>query len=501
MSFHTIRPQRPALGTHRVTNPLIEPISWEFPVIVLLAILLFASDVLEWRAEETMNYVAPVCLSLALGVSAVKMALADSRAIWAPLFWFRVATVVYFGVGSVVPLVTNSATRLYLEAFYAFLSAEIQQVNLVVAVGVACILGSNLIFERLSRRDEHAVSRSQEIRVSNNALHLGIGMYLIGFIVKYLLILPSERGLIPIVIPGFVVNLTTLQLVGVSLLTIWGLSNARLSLFGVVLLVIFDSAMGVLMLSKTAAMYPLLAFVIGALSHRLTIRRLALAALFLWFTFDFLQPWVAYARGEQARAYRGSIVDFSDVAKIYASYFDSRKTLDSSQAIQQSLVRVSMVSVGAFVIAQYDRGHPGNSLEDAVYSFVPRFLWPEKPVIQVAAELSTLATGEVGNSVSAGYFAESYWNFGWIGLPMLLCPVGIFFNLATHFAGRVIERKDWLYLPILFLNLKVALLVDAWYVGFVGTIAQGLALYVVLRIVGHGLRSAGLMAAPSNSKG
>ena len=114
-------------------------------------------------------------------------------------------------------------------------------------------------------------------------------------------------------------------------------------------------------------------------------------------------------------------------------------------------------------------------------------------MVMIGAELATLASGEVGNQISAGYFAESYWNFGWIGLPLLMFPVGVFFNVTTHFAARVIQREDWLYLPVLFMSLKVGMQVDSWYNGFVAAVAQGFALYLIVKFGGKFLRGLGLM--------
>ena len=154
---------------------------------------------------------------------------------------------------------------------------------------------------------------------------------------------------------------------------------------------------------------------------------------------------------------------------------------------------MSYTNSAAFVISQYDRGLPGNSLRDSLYSFIPRFLWPEKPQFKVAGELATLATGTFGNSISAGYFAEAYWNLGWIGLPILMFPIGAFINVASHFAARVIARKDWIYLPLLFLNIKIGMSVTEWYVGFIGTIAQGIVLFFMLKLSGQWLRGMRLL--------
>jgi len=66
------------------------------------------------------------------------------------------------------------------------------------------------------------------------------------------------------------------------------------------------------------------------------------------------------------------------------AYFDNKQENDA-EAPQGSLLRVSFVNVAAFVVAQYDHGLPGDSLRDTLYSFIPRFLWPEKPVVLLEA--------------------------------------------------------------------------------------------------------------------
>jgi hypothetical protein len=209
-----------------------------------------------------------------------------------------------------------------------------------------------------------------------------------------------------------------------------------------------------------------------------------------------VSPWVGYGRTEAGiLASSGGEATFSDRVNYLRTYFDDVKTEKDPEERQEAVLRLSYTSAVAFVISLYDHGLPGDTLRDAVYSFIPRFLWPEKPLVMVQAELATLATGTFGNSISAGYFAEAYWNLGWIGLPLLMLPVGVFLNLTTHFAARVIARGDWPFLPLLFLNMKIGMGIEAWYIGFVGTIAQGLFLYVILRIVSYWLRSAGILPA------
>ena len=234
---------------------------------------------------------------------------------------------------------------------------------------------------------------------------------------------------------------------------------------------------------------------IGALCYNLTIPRLATAGLLVWFAFGILQPLVAYARNEAFSnpANQGAEFSLSRNFEYLRSYFVDSKAESDPEAVQGGLMRLSLVNVAAFTIAQYDHGLPGDSIRNVLYLFIPRVLWPEKPLLLSGYELSTLATGGVGNSISAGYFAETYWNFGWIGLVLLMFPVGAFFNWTTRFAARALAREDWLYAPLLFFNLKLSIAIGDAYSGFIGAAAQSFAMQIMLYFLGRLLRSAGLL--------
>jgi hypothetical protein len=478
----------------RATDPLIEPNWWELPAILALTATLTAADIWDWRAEETLNIVAPVWLSLALGASALKMGTADSRAIWTPLFWFRVATLIYFGLGNFAPMIMNSASLIYAQSSYFFLPADVEQVNLIAAAGVACVLSGNLIYEKLFVPARASGIARCAPRAPGEVLRKGVPLLLIGAGINYFILMPSSVGLIDFVVPGFVTSLAMCEHVGFALLAIWAFARSTTAVLAVAGLVAVESLVGLLMLNKTVALLPWIAFVIGALSYNFTIPRLATAGLLISFAFGILQPLVAYGRNEAYNNPANSDREMSLAQNLVylRAYFDNKEESDP-EAEQGSLLRVSFVNAAAFVVSQYDHGLPGDSLRDTLYSFIPRFLWPEKPMVLLGNELATLVSGDVGNQISPGYFAEAYWNFGWIGLPLLLIPVGFFFNVATHFAARVVEREDWLYLPVLFLSLKVGMQIDVFYIGFVGTAAQIFILYLAVKFGSQLLRSLGIL--------
>ncbi len=478
----------------RAKDPLIEPNRWELPAILALTATLTAADIGDWRAEDTLNIVAPVWLSLALGASALKMGTADSRAIWTPLFWFRVATLIYFGLGNIAPVIMNSASLIYLQSMYFFLPADVQRVNLIAAFGVACILSGNLIYEKLFVPARASGVARRAPRALGEAARKGVALFLIGVAINYFLMVPASMGLIDFVVPGFISSLAMCEYVGFALLAVWAFANSTTAVLAVAALVCVESLIGLLMLNKSSALLPWIAFVIGALSYNFTIPRLATAGLLISFAFGILQPLVAYGRNEAYNnpANNSAELSLSQNLVYLRAYFDNKQESDPEDP-QGSLLRLSFVNVAAFVVSQYDHGLPGDSLRNTLYSFIPRFLWPEKPLVLLGGELATLVSGEVGNQISCGYFAEAYWNFGWIGLPLLLLPVGFFFNVTTHFAARVIEREDWLYLPVLFLSLKIGMQIDSFYNGFVGTAAQIFALYLLVKFGGPLLRSLGLV--------
>ena len=494
MGYHSTRWELSVRPVGRAKDPLIEPNWWELPAILALIATLTAADIGDWRAEDTLNIVAPVWLSLALGASALKMGTADSRAIWTPLFWFRVATLIYFGLGNIAPMLMNSASLIYAQSAYFFLPADLERVNLIAAVGVACVLSGNLIYEKLFVRAGASGIACRAPRAPGEALRKGVPLLLIGAGINYFILMPSSMGLIDFVVPGFIASLAMCEHVGFALLAIWAFARSTTAVFAVAGLVAVESLVGLLMLNKSWALLPWVSFVIGALSYNLTVARLATAGLLISFAFGILQPLVAYGRNEAYNnpANTGTEMSLSQNLVYLRAYFDNKQENDA-EAPQGSLLRVSFVNVAAFVVAQYDHGLPGDSLRDTLYSFIPRFLWPEKPVVLLGGELSTLVSGEVGNQISPGYFAEAYWNLGWIGLPLLLLPVGFFFNVATHFAARVIEREDWLYLPVLFLSLKVGMEINSFYNGFVGTATQIFALYFVVKFGSQLLRSLGIL--------
>jgi hypothetical protein len=117
------------------------------------------------------------------------------------------------------------------------------------------------------------------------------------------------------------------------------------------------------------------------------------------------------------------------------------------------------------VVNRYDAGNPGYTLRNAAAVFVPRILWPGKPIIsQLGGDLNFLVFGRFGSSLGVGHFAEAYWNFGWAGIIPFMAVLALILSVYTKISMRIMARQDWLLLPVVFIGVNMGLRVDGHFV-------------------------------------
>jgi hypothetical protein len=95
---------------------------------------------------------------------------------------------------------------------------------------------------------------------------------------------------------------------------------------------------------------------------------------------------------------------------------------------------------------------------------VPRFLWPDKPIFLPGADLWMLMTGLEGNQVAAGVFAEAYWNYGWLGVVLSMALLGAILFWLSRLAISVMQREAWIFMPVLFMGMKMGVRIDGTFV-------------------------------------
>jgi len=88
----------------------------------------------------------------------------------------------------------------------------------------------------------------------------------------------------------------------------------------------------------------------------------------------------------------------------------------------------------------------GETLWQALIAFIPRALWPEKPVVAGSMGLVSAYTGTVfarGTSVGMGQVFEFYINFGTLGVFLGFVILGTMIGVVDMVAAARLARGDW----------------------------------------------------------
>lgn len=144
------------------------------------------------------------------------------------------------------------------------------------------------------------------------------------------------------------------------------------------------------------------------------------------------------------------------------SDIDTGRFLEGIEKLAQRIAYVNMFATVLDTVPQYLPHEQGRLWWAAIkHVTIPRILYPGKPALPSDSELtmkytrSIMASGEQGTSISMGYMAESYIDFGMIGMfaPIFLCGL-LWGTMYRYFLIRVPDR-------LIAYGMVTALLVNA----------------------------------------
>ena len=115
----------------------------------------------------------------------------------------------------------------------------------------------------------------------------------------------------------------------------------------------------------------------------------------------------------------------------------------------------------------------GNTLSNFWVTFVPRILWPQKPVItQLGSELHKRYfndPNQVSSSLAPTYSAEAYWNLGPAGVVLVSVMMGLAIGWLTHYSFLAVSGVRTEYFVVAFSAAIWACFVESWLVsGYLG---------------------------------
>jgi hypothetical protein len=126
-----------------------------------------------------------------------------------------------------------------------------------------------------------------------------------------------------------------------------------------------------------------------------------------------------------------------------------------------------------------------------IYPFVPRFLWPTKPILDEAARFTLALQGRSGDLTSAGsstavtYPGDLYLQFGLLAIPVGMFVLGVIAQTCTNrVSGPVEPRELFLYAGVFLFGFPYEVdAFDMW-----ATFIKILAILYVVRLVVYGRR-------------
>jgi len=161
---------------------------------------------------------------------------------------------------------------------------------------------------------------------------------------------------------------------------------------------------------------------------------------------------------------------------------------ESNENSQGFWGRICYAPAQAFAMDAYDRGKRGETFETALWAFVPRLIYPDKPVITHGEVFTTLVKGApIGGGSGAGYFGEAYWNMGWFGVFFMSMVVGILLAALTQFNIDMVSTGNYQFYPVAWMAITVGYRVDDWFVATtVNSIPIMIVLYIMIKYISKG---------------
>lgn len=452
----------------------------------------------EGAAMQVMNYGGPVLLIVAAGWGLAAMLNVSAAAIWTPLFWARLGLIAYFGLGSLVPHFANDTTKTMMEGFYLYFAPDVAKFNLVTLAFYLCLLLSVKAVLFLTRSAARGGKSPARIEPSSLSL-LAIGsLFLVaGASMHYLFVLPRKFGIFEGAVPGAFVQIALTASLGYFLVTLWALQNRSPWLFALVGLVALDVLAGILLFSKTDAIFPMVMVALAFIYARPTLKRALLAGAIVAGFYFAIVPVAIYGRDSLIATYgRLDKAPIGDRLSILTHYSPSQARQYQSDA-QSGWMRLSYINAGTFAINQYDAGQPGDSLRHIFVVWIPRVIYPAKPVItDVGRDFNVAVNGNDTSQSTPGMPAEGYWDFGWPGVVGFALFAGIVFTLWSLYSVQVMLAGAWHLLVVVLLGLRVGLRVDGLVVSdIVGPIGIAVLMHMGLtllnRAIPHAARTEG----------
>lgn len=410
-------------------------------------------------------FASSILFTAGLGAGLYSSILNRSAALWAPIFWFRLSALVYFGIGTMIPYLVDQLTLERILRVHAFSDESAVKATLIWQIGAFITLltarmlvgsaqeGSRINSQRsATKSDAHGIGR------------LGLMFLAVGAAVRYVVALPYQFGLFGTdTVPGIILVVQDVFYLGIFFLVKAATGGNTRATTLVVMLIVLEIAVSLATFAKTELIMLIIFTSLGILSVKITPRRLVAVGSLAVIAFLSFQPIVQYGRSVLIERY-GKIqaASLSERLEIISTgLFDGIPAINAEAESGSAWSRLSYLNVNTFVVDRFDQGFPGDTLRDFWAVFVPRAIWSDKPIItQLGSDLYILVSGRDGSQMGVGHFGEAYWNFGWPGVLVTAPLIGLILGRFSRYSIRKIENDEQIFFPVVLLGIAIGFRTD-----------------------------------------
>ncbi len=405
------------------------------------------------------------------------------------LVMFTAAFAVYFVVGAALLAFGSADSIERALSYYQINASGALRADAVNAFG----FGTAILAAAYS---PHSWFERRVLEIGRACARLPPRLILLGFLTVSLIanatVTISDISSESAVVAGSWRVLTQLSLVSVFLGISYRGRGRRLVWLLATAVMAFEVVSGLLLLNKSKALLPIMAYV-GGLSLRCRPRVVVPVGVAVIASF-YVGIGGVVSFGRKATISSGW-VSLEDRVQVLGDGVQSAAEDDPS-ADYYGWNRISYTVPQVAALEFYDSGRGGKDFQMIPWLFLPRALFPRKPIItQTGRDFHEKISGREGSSTGQGIFSSGYYNGGWFGLFVASALCGWILAQTSAIARAVLRQNALLLFPLALFGVKIAFRIDAvfladWCGSFV-IIAYAVvvgALLVRLTRLGRGAR-------------
>lgn len=446
-------------GAEALKGVFRHPRVWRSIALQFGGLGVFALVIFESMSPDSWGWLGFICVAgLVIAVPSVVLALRDGakRAITDHFLVVVGAFALYFLFGPLLLVIGPEEQAAYSMSWYpsdaraAVLVTSMNLMGLSILLYAAGFVPAN-VFERLIAPIDSLLGRLPAQKVF--WAFLVIGGYCTYEVVRFDLSGSSE------LLSGLFRTLSQTLTIAILIGSMYRGRGAIFIRIAALLVALFSSVMGLLLLNKSAFLYPWLIVLFGTYLRRPSMRWVALTVLIFALALVALTKPIG-----EARNLVGTSLDLESRVTVLQAVFlpDAEEGAEDYGSGAWSRLCYTVPQIAA--VDLYDRGLGGNDLELVGWVLLPRALFPEKPVItRSGPDFTAKVTGNETSSTGMGLFVNGYYNGGWVGLVITSALAGVLLAIYAAVSRAVVASGSMLLLPVALLGAFTGFRVDGHF--------------------------------------